>query len=57
MDKVLVKTKDNKIVEGVIIHKYKAFEGGMRYIIKTDDNKEIRCIYDFMPERYVEYNP
>lgn len=47
-------TKDGKVLEGQIIHRYPAFEGGMRYIFKTDDGKEYRCILvDFKFKEYV----
>jgi len=46
-------TKDGTILEGQIIHRYPAFEGGMRYIFRTDDGKEYRCVLNGF--KYVEY--
>lgn len=49
------KTVDGITKEGYIVRQYNAFEGGMRYIFKTD-NGEYRCIKNKNNE-YVEYRP
>ena len=46
-------TKDGFMKEGYLIRQYAAFEGGMRYIFKTD-NGEYRCIKDD-DGKFVEY--
>ena len=38
-------TKDGVQREGYLVRQYTAFEGGMRYIFRTD-NGEYRCIKD-----------
>lgn len=47
------KTKNGEILEGQLIHQYPAFEGGMRYIFRTDTGKEYRCILKEF--EYIEY--
>ena len=46
-------TKNGVQKEGYIIRQYTAFEGGMRYIFRTD-NGEYRCVKD-ANGNYVEY--
>lgn len=38
-------TRNGEKMDGVIVHQYYAFEGGMRYIFRTD-NGEYRCVRD-----------
>ena len=38
-------TKDGVVREGYLVRQYPAFEGGMRYIFRTD-NGEYRCVMD-----------
>ena len=51
--KDIFKTKNGVLKEGVIVRVYDAFEGGKRYIFRTD-NGEYRCIKD-ADGNYVEY--
>ncbi len=48
-------TKDGGHKEGSLIRQYTAFEGGMRYIIKSG-NDEYRCIKQDSGQ-LVEYTP
>ena len=52
--KTLITLKNGVVVEAVCIRQYGAFEGGMRYIFRTDDNREFRCVKD-ADGKYVEY--
>ena len=36
--------KTGEIVSAKLVRSYGAFEGGMRYIFKLDNGREIRCI-------------
>ena len=47
------KTSDGVIMQGKLVRAYKAFEGGMRYILITA-NGEYRCVKD-ADGNYVEY--
>lgn len=46
-------TKNGVQKEGYLVHQYSAFEGGMRYIFRTDSG-EYRCVKD-ADGNYVEY--
>ena len=46
-------TSSGEVKYGVIIRVYQAFEGGTRYIVKTDSG-EYRCVKDDSG-RYAEY--
>ena len=46
--------RNGNILEGKMVYKYSAFEGGMRYIIKVG-NVEYRCVRDERIGQYVEY--
>lgn len=37
-------TADGERLVGTIVHYYSAFEGGMRYIFRTADGKNYRCV-------------
>ena len=51
METITLKTGEQ--VQGKLIYQYGAFEGGMRYIFKTDRG-EIRCVKD-KDNNYIEY--
>lgn len=53
METITLRTGEQ--ITGKLIHQYGAFEGGMRYIFKTQ-NSEVRCIKD-EDGNYVEYMP
>lgn len=55
--KCVFTAKNGEVLEGEIIYWYNAFEGGMRYIFKTDTGKEYRCIREETENgfRYKEY--
>lgn len=46
--------KSGEVVEAKLIRSYGAFEGGMRYIFRTQSGCEVRCIKD-ADGNYVEY--
>ena len=46
-------TRDGTKLIGTLVHQYRAFEGGMRYIL-VNNGKEYRCIKDELG-RYIEY--
>ena len=39
-------TANGEKLEGVIVHQYPAFEGGMRYVLATGNGAQYRCIKD-----------
>lgn len=47
-------TKNGEVLEGKLVHQYGAFEGGMRYIFRTENGREYRCIKD-TDGNFVEY--
>ena len=51
--KELITLKNGVVVEGYLVRQYGAFEGGMRYIFKTQ-NGEVRCVKN-ENGNYVEY--
>lgn len=51
--KELITLRNGVMVEGYLVRQYRAFEGGMRYIFKTQ-NGEVRCVKD-ANENYREY--
>lgn len=51
--KVSITTKNGVTIEGTLVRQYRAFEGGMRYIVRTS-NGEYRCVKDSYGN-YVEY--
>ena len=43
--KEMIQTRTGEMIIGYLIRQYSAFEGGMRYIFRTDRG-EYRCIRD-----------
>lgn len=46
--------RNGVVVTGWLVRQYGAFEGGMRYIFRTTNHGEVRCIKD-EDGNYIEY--
>lgn len=37
-------TRNGEVKKGLLVHQYTAFEGEVRYILRTSDGREYRCV-------------